>query len=391
MSSSSSSSETNLFKPIKVGRIELKQRIAMGPLTRTRATNEGRVPTDTMVTYYKQRASSPGTLLITEAVFITERAGGFRHVPGLWSKEQIEGWKKVTKAVHDQGSFIYAQLWALGRAASYNYLKEQGHDYVSSSNIPDLTNSSGPLTREKDVYTPRPLTIQEIKEYVQDYAQAARNAIEAGFDGIELHSANGYLPDQFLRECSNFRTDEYGGNVANRNRFTLEIIDAITEAIGADRVGIRLSPFEKYGGMRYGPNTIHQFSALIEQLELRGLNNPTTGRLSYIHVVENIIRSKDSNGNGTILHPIDFVRYIWSGVWIRTQGFKRQAAIDLADYDDKLIIGFGKPFIANPDLVRRLKEDLPLNKWNLATFYSQGPEGYIDYPFFEESENTARL
>lgn len=380
----SAEQSTNLFKPLKVGRIEVKQRIAMGPLTRVRCDNKGTVPTDLMVEYYAQRASTPGTLLITEATFITERAGGFRYVPGIWSQEQIAGWKKVTSAVHAKGSYVYMQLWALGRAAGHDYLtKELGHEYVSASNVPDMSNSAGPLTGEEGRKTPRPLTIAEVKQYVADYTQAARNAIEAGFDGIEIHSANGYLLDQFIRNVSNKRTDEYGGSIENRARFTLEVVDSISAAIGADRTAIRLSPFEKFGGMAYGPNTIPQFSYILEQLELRGLANK---RLAYVHIVENIIRSKDSHGKGTILHPIEFVRYVWSGVWIRTQGYKREAAIATADKDDKVIIGFGKGFIANPDLVRRIKENLPWNKWDLSTFYTLGPKGYIDYPFYDEQK-----
>ncbi|VVT55361.1 uncharacterized protein SAPINGB_P004558 [Magnusiomyces paraingens] len=381
--------DTNLFRPLKVGRIEIKQRIAMGPLTRVRCNNKGAVPNDLMVEYYEQRASSPGTLIISEATFITPRAGGFRNVPGIWSKEQIEGWKKVTSAVHAKGSFIYMQLWALGRAAGYDYLtKELGYDYVSSSNVPDLTNSAGPLTKEKGKHIPRPLTIAEIKQYVKDYAQAAKNAIEAGFDGIEIHSANGYILDQFIRHTANKRTDEYGGSVENRARFTLEVVDAIVAAIGADRTAIRLSPFEKFGGMSITHNSIPQFSYLIEQLELRGLADGGKNRLAYIHIVENIVRGKDSKGNGTILHPIEFVRYIWTGVWIRTQGYKRQTAIDAADKDDKVIIGFGKGFIANPDLVRRLRENLPWNQWDIDTFYTLGPKGYVDYPFYSDSSKA---
>lgn len=380
-----SSESLNLFKPIKVGRLNLQHRISMAPLTRTRADNEGVVPTDELHgEYYEQRASSPGTLLISEATFITERAGGYRAVPGLWSKEQIAGWKLVTDRVHKKGSYIYAQLWALGRAAGPKYMKELGYDMVSSSDLPDETKSSSALTEDLSDAVVRPLTVPEIRAYVQDYAQAAKNAIEAGFDGVEIHSANGYLPDQFLRECCNKRTDQYGGSIENRARFTLEIVDAISEAIGADRVGIRLSPFERYGGMVAGSNTIPQFSYVIEQLEKRGVSDPSK-RIAYIHLVENIIRSVDGDGKPTILYPIEFARFIWTGPWIRTKGYKKNTAIARAQNDNNVIIGFGKSFISNPDLVKRLKEDIPLNPWDMSTFYTRGLTGYTDYPFYSIS------
>lgn len=380
-----SPSTPNLFKPIKVGRITLSHRIAMGPLTRTRADNPDTAPNDIMAEYYEQRSREPGTLILTEATFITERAGGYRYVPGLWNKEQLKGWKKVTDLVHKNGSFIYAQLWALGRSGGKTYLNSLGHDLVSASNLGDETVSHAVLTEETEVGVPRPLTVDEIKEYVQDYVTAAKNAIDAGFDGVEIHSANGYLLDQFLKVSANNRTDQYGGSVENRARFPLEVVDAVSAAIGADRVGIRLAPYETFGGMTVGINTIPQFSYLLEELERRGLEDPSK-RLAYIHLVENIVRSTDGDGKGTILFPIEFARFIWSGPWIRTQGYDRESAIERAQNDNNVIIGVGKGFISSPDLVKRFKEDLPLNEWDVNTFYCTGPKGYIDYPFYDSAK-----
>lgn len=371
----------NLFKPIQVGKITLNQRIAMAPMTRARADNPSTVPNDLMSEYYEQRASSSGTLLITEATFISERAGGYPNIPGIWSKDQVRHWKEVTDKVHAKGSFIFLQLWALGRSAGAGFLEKRGHPFVSASNLPDPTNIGKALSHETESKAPRPLTIEEINEYVQDFVVAAQNAVEAGFDGVEIHSANGYLLDQFLHEDSNVRTDAYGGSIENRARFTLQVVDAVSSAIGADKTAIRLSPYETYGGMVAGTNTIPQFSYVIEQLEKRALKG---SRLAYIHLVETEVKAQDYQGNQIALHPIDFARYIWSGVWIRTQGFVRETAIEYTNNDNNLIIGFGKAFLANPDLVERIKQELPLTKFDYKTFYVPGPKGYIDYPFYDK-------
>lgn len=374
----------NLFKEITVGGNKLLQRAIMSPLTRSRALNGGGIPTESMTTYYTQRSSAPGTLIVSEAVFITERAGGYPNVPGLWSSEQIAGWKKITDAVRDNESFIYAQLWALGRSANPQFIGYQGHDYVSASDVALVGPPPGDTSGQTPP-APRPLTVAEIKAYVQDYAQAAKNAVEAGFHGIEIHAANGYLLEQFLKVCSNKRTDEYGGSVENRARFTLEVVDAISEAIGADKVGIRLSPFEVYGEMVNGPETIEQYAYLLKELEKRGLADASK-RLAYVHTIENTIDVETAPGKTVAKHPIEFVRFIWSGIWIRTTNFVRATALEYADGDDKVLIGFGRAFLANPDLIKRLKEDLPLNPPDAPTLYAGGDKGYIDYPFYSESK-----
>lgn len=371
-----------LFKPLKVGTIEISQRIAFSPCTRCRAEVNG-LPNDRMVTYYEQRASTPGTLLVTEATFITERAGGFKYVPGIWSKEQIAAWQKVTSAVHNKKSSIFMQLWAPGRQSSHVTLKELGHDYISSSPLRDETDAQAPLSGYQNTETPRALTIPEIKEYVADYAQAAKNAVEAGFDGVEIHAGNGYLIEQFIRLSANNRTDEYGGSIPNRARFVLEVVDAITAAIGPERTAIRLTPFEVYGGVVAGPETIPMYSYILHELELRAQKSKP---LAYVHTVETVFNKTAADGTPFVLHPMEFVRYIWSGIWMRTQGFEKESAEEYTNKDDKLIIGFGRHFISNPDLVRRLKEDLPLNNYDWSTFYSHVDEGYIDYPFYDETK-----
>ncbi|KAJ7117178.1 NADH oxidase family-domain-containing protein [Mycena epipterygia] len=232
---------SKLFEPLTVGTVALQHRVVVVPMTRLKASTE-HVPYLPLVSeYYTQRASKPGTLLITESTFIAARAGGSAHVPGIWSPEQIAAWKVVTESVHAKGSFVFMQLWALGRSANSEYLATQDptFPYVSASDV-QQTGKDKP---------PRPLTVSEIKEYAGLYAQAAKNAVEAGCDGVEIHSANGYLPDQFLQDVTNKRTDDYGGSIENRARFVLEILGAVVSAIGAEKTAIRFSPWSPFQGM----------------------------------------------------------------------------------------------------------------------------------------------
>lgn len=268
---------TKLFTPFKVGSTELDHRVVMAPLTRFRADNDY-VPTDVMAQYYAQRAVVPGTLIISEATFISAKAGGYPNIPGLWTDAQLAAWKKVTDGIHAKGSKAFAQLWHLGRAGypdpvgsggaipddKFNYEK----DFVSASNVPMY--EGGPA--------PRPLTEEEIWATINDYATAARNAVEkGGFDGVEIHAAHGYLIDQFTQDTSNKRTDQWGGSIENRARFAIEVSKAVVKAVGVERVGIRLSPWSNFQGMRM-TDPIPQFSYLIQQL--RKLD------LAYLHIVE---------------------------------------------------------------------------------------------------------
>jgi NADPH2 dehydrogenase len=233
-------SDSRLFKPLKLGNMNLKHRIVMSPLTRFRA-DDNHVPLPFVAEYYTQRASVPGTLLISEATYISHRHGGFPNAPGIYNDAQIEAWKGVTNAVHSKGSYIFLQLWALGRAATSKGL-------ASGKSMTVLSSSAVAL--EEGDRIPEALTVEQIKETVGEYAQAAKNAIKAGFDGVEIHAANGYLPDQFIQDTVNKRTDAYGGSEENRSRFIVETTRAVVDAIGADRTSIRLSPWSTYQGMR---------------------------------------------------------------------------------------------------------------------------------------------
>lgn len=353
-----------LFTPIKVGDCELLNRVVFAPLTRFR--NIDTVPTQNQVSYYAQRAHSPGTLLISEATMISEISGGyFNHpaLPGIWSKLQIEGWRKVSEAVHAAQGFLYIQLWDLGRQADYDTITGLGHDRVSAS---DVSEDGKPV---------RSLTTLEVEERVKWYAQAAKNSIEAEADGVEIHSANGYLPDQFLRWNTNQRTDKYGGSVENRARFTLEIVEAVCEAVGASKVGIRLSPWTEFGGMAVDEKLSKpQFEYVIRQLQDRFPN------LAYVHVIEG---RTDGHTDLSVLpewKSNDWITDIWKGPLIRAGGYTTEGAIEEAAKNDKTLIAIGRNFSSNPDLVDRMKTGKKLTPYDRATFYTPGPEGYCDWP-----------
>lgn len=366
---------SSLFEPITAGSTRLLHRVVMAPLTRVRAS-DAHVHGPLATEYYTQRASTPGTLLITEATFIAPRAGGMSHVPGIWNEAQIAAWKNVTDSVHKNGSSIFLQLWALGRAAGAEVLAKEGikEGVVSSSDIPI----------DSDHATPRPLSEQEIWDYVRDYAQAARNAIAAGFDGVEVHGANGYLIDQFTQDRSNNRTDAWGGSVEKRARFALEVTKAVVEAVGAERVGIRLSPWSLFQSMRM-KDPVPQFSYLIGHLKELGL--------AYLHLVQsNVSAGADVEAD----EQLDWAFDIWgktSPVLLAGGYTGETAKSTIGDHPqvDKMIV-FGRHFIANPDLPFRIQNDLPLNKYDRSTFYiPEEPHGYVDYPFSKEWYKQSRL
>lgn len=366
--------ESNVFKPLRVGRGEVQNRIVMAPLTRFRA-DDNYVPTDLQREYYEQRAQAPGTLLISEASYISPQAGGYPNVPGLWNEEQVRGWKRIIDAVHSKHSLFFIQMWALGRQAMEAPLKEQGYDVVSASNIA-LEND--PLGVGLVPAKPRALSIAEIDQYVDWYVHAAKNSVKAGADGVEIHSANGYLLDQFLHENSNHRTDEYGGSIENRSRFTLRVVDAVSNAIGSERVGIRLSPWGLYGEVEPGVSPIPQYSYVIAELQRRAEQGKP---LAYIHVVEPRVSGTGANANYTKVQERynDFVRFIWQGVIIRAGNLIHDVQ-KIADGDDKTLVCIGRYFIANPDLVFRIKKGMELTKYDRDTFYTpKNPKGYITY------------
>ncbi|MCJ1402331.1 Chanoclavine-I aldehyde reductase fgaOx3 [Xylographa trunciseda] len=358
----------SLSDPLRIGHCQLKHRLVMAPLTRFRA-NDAHVPLPMATEYYEQRASVPGTLLITEATFISPRASGSDNVPGIYSAAQIAQWKEITAAVHAKHSYIYLQLWALGRAADPDVLAAEGYDYVSSSATP--MSASAP--------TPRALTDDEIHGFIADYAAAATNAIAAGFDGVEIHAANGYLIDQFTQDTCNQRSDGWGGSVAKRARFGVEIARAVVAAVGAHRTGIRLSPFSTFQGMRMA-DPEPQFAHLVR--ELKAL------RLAYLHVVESRI---SGNADVETTEKIDFLVDEWGATSpvLLAGGFTPESAKRAVEeeYKGDVAVVFGRYFISNPDLPFRVLRGLGLEKYDRDTFYAKGsPKGYVDYPFSKEWE-----
>lgn len=352
-----------LNSPLTLGALELKNRVIMAPLTRSRATAD-RVPTPMMAEYYAQRASAG--LIISEATVISEEANGYLNTPGLFSDAQVEGWKQVTKAVHEKGGLIVAQLWHVGRVSHPDLLN--GETPVSASSVQQAGHVS--LLRPKRPYVlPRPLEIAEIHTITEQYKQAAIRAKAAGFDGVELHAANGYLIDQFLQTKTNKREDEYGGSVENRARFLLEVMDALIEVWGADRVGVHLAPRGDEHDM--GDNDPREtFGYVMEQLGKR--------QIAFFFTREYLAEDSISEYMKQRSHGVPY---------IANMRLSREDAIELLASGKADAVSFGKAYIANPDLYERLLEDAPLNELKLENMIgSQAAEGYIDYPTLAEAE-----
>lgn len=384
--------DTKLFKPIQIGDTTVEHRAVMCPLTRMRAHHPGNVPNkDWAVEYYDQRSKAPGTMIITEGTFPSPQCGGYDNAPGIWSKEQIEQWKKIFAKIHENKSFAWVQLWVLGRQAFPDTLKRDGLRYDSASDGVYMDDASEKKAIECD-NRQHGITKEEIKQYVKDYVQAAKNSIDAGADGVEIHSANGYLLNQFLDPISNKRTDEYGGSIENRARFVLEVVDAVVDAIGEKRVGIRFSPYGTFGTMSGAsePGLIAQYAYVVGELEKRAKAGK---RLAYIHLVEpRVTNPFFTEGQGWYKEGSnDFVYSIWKGPVIRAGNYALdpRAARDDVQKNDRTLIGYGRLFISNPDLVQRLKEGLPLNKYDRDTFYAMTDKGYIDYPTYAEATKVA--
>ncbi|USW48088.1 Putative NADH:flavin oxidoreductase/NADH oxidase, aldolase-type TIM barrel, oxidoreductase Oye [Septoria linicola] len=366
---------SKLFEPVQLGNVKLSTRIALAPLTRFRAEDD-HVILPLAQTYYEQRGCVPGTLLISEATLVSKQAGGYQNVPGIYTQEQIDAWKAVTKSVHSKGSYIYLQLWALGRVADPKVKQaEDSSDVVSSSAVP----------YQEGATVPRELNENEIQQYIKDYASAAKNAIEAGFDGVEIHAANGYLIDQFTQDTCNQRTDQWGGSVENRARFAIEVTKAVVQAVGSKRTGIRLSPFSDFQGMKM-QDPVPQFNYLVEQL--KGF------QLAYLHLVESRI-----SGNADIeatekVEP--FIQtYGTTSPILLAGGFKPDSAkraVDEEFKDNNVVVVFGRYFIPNPDLVYRIQNDIPLTQYDRSTFYKpKAAEGYIDWEFSEQFKKEHKL
>jgi N-ethylmaleimide reductase len=355
--------QTDLFSPLTIGDLTLQNRVVMAPLTRRRAS-VGNVPSDMNAEYYRQRTSAG--LIISEATQISPQGVGYPNTPGIHSAKQIAGWQKVTRAVHSEGGLIFMQLWHVGRI-SHPDLQPNGQLPVAPSAVKPA-GQAVTYNGLKDYVTPRALEKMEIPGIINDYKIAAKNAFEAGFDGIEVHSANGYLLDQFLRDGTNKRTDEYGGAIENRARLVLEVLDAVLEVWPEHRVGIRLSPGGTFSAMS-DSNTLETFNYIITQL-----NNY---QLAYLH-----IRKPDETDlrHGGVVIPIEYLRSIYHGLLMVNGDYDRKDGNVAVKNNIADLVAYGKPFIANPDLPERLRLGAPLNKQDFDTFYGGGELGYTDYP-----------
>ncbi|WP_313677524.1 alkene reductase [Pantoea vagans] len=358
---------TILFQPYDLGPITLANHIVMAPLTRNRA-GAGLVPSELAATYYAQRASAG--LLITEATQISAQAQGYQDTPGIYTQAQIDGWRKVTDAVHAKGGRIFVQLWHVGRISHVD-LQPGGAAPVAPSAIRAMTKTfvNNGFT---DVSEPRALELQEIPGIIDDFRKAAANAIAAGFDGVEIHGANGYLLEQFLKDGANQRNDEYGGSVENRARLLLEVTAAVKDEIGAERTGVRISPVSPANAISCS-DPQPQYDYLAEQLNALGI--------VYLHVVEG------ATGGPRDVSPFDYdaLRQRFKNTWIGNNGYDLALASTQLAQGKAELFAFGRPFISNPDLVERLKTGAPLVPINPETLYGGGAQGYTDYPSLAES------
>jgi N-ethylmaleimide reductase len=365
-------SATKLFEPYKLGPITLTNRTVMAPLTRNRAV-ANLVPNPLAVDYYGQRASAG--LLVTEASQVSQQGQGYQDTPGIYSKEQIAGWRQVTDAVHARGGHIFIQLWHVGRI-SHVSLQPNGGAPVAPSAIraKGKTFVGGTFA---DVSEPRALELDEIPGVIDSFKRAAANAREAGFDGVEIHGANGYLLDQFARDSSNKRTDRYGGSIENRARLMLEVANAVAGEIGADRTGIRISPVTPANDVSDN-NPQPLFDHIVD-----GLN---AEKLVYIHVIEGATGGPRDN------LPFDYasLRKRFSGTYVANNNYDLALANKVLGANEADLIAFGKPFISNPDLVERLKSGAPLTPPDKATFYGGGAKGYTDYPTWDGARDAAQ-
>jgi N-ethylmaleimide reductase len=359
-------SKQALLQDYKSGVLDLPNRLVMAPMTRSRADNPGNIPTGKLHgEYYGQRASAG--LIISEGAQVSERAVGYINTPGIYSKEQVEGWKEVTKKVHQENGRIFIQLWHVGRMSHPDFHKGELPLAPSAINPNAKSFTSEGL---KDTLTPRAMTIEEIKVTVKDFANAAKNSMEAGFDGVEIHSSNGYLFHQFFNATSNHRTDEYGGNIKNRTRILFEVIDAIKEVMPENRIGLRLNPsLHGLFGITLDQETIPTFDYIIEKLNEYDL--------AYLHLSEPF----------TDVSEVPFAekeiakryRPIYNGTIIINGGFDQEKGNAVLESGNADLVAYGKPYISNPDLAERFEQNLPLTDWNQDTFYTPGTEGYLDY------------
>jgi N-ethylmaleimide reductase len=364
-----------LFTPVQIGPYSLKHRVVMAPLTRNRSQQPGDIPGDMMLEYYSQRASDGG-YIISEATPISITARGWHGAPGMFTDQQVEGWKKIVHAVHGKGSRMFSQLWHTGRA-SHSEIRG-GEMPVSASVNPAYWEDASHLVSTPSGWVQpsphRALDIAEIPGIVEDYRRAAERALAAGFDGVELHAANGYLPDQFLQDGSNHRTDAYGGSIENRSRFLLEVVAGLVSVWGEGRVAVRVAPSGTWNGMS-DSNPQELFGYVAEQLNRFSL--------AYLHVVEPRVKGSIVEVEGQAPLAAQHLRKIFQGPIIAAGGFEPDTAEAILENGDADAVAFGRHFVANPDLPLRIEAGLPLNRYDRDTFYTFGAHGYTDYPFYE--------
>ncbi len=367
------SSSNRLFEPYELGDLTLPNRIVMAPLTRNRA-GEDNAPTDMNTAYYSQRASAG--LIITEATQVSSQGQGYPDTPGIHSQEQVEGWKRVTDAVHDAGGRIFLQLWHVGRISHSSY--HDGKNPVAPSSIKPDGKVMKPNFEEVPFETPRKLETGEVAGVVDQYREGARNARQANFDGVEIHAANGYLIDQFLRSGTNRRTDRYGGSVENRTRFLKEVVQAVTEVWDPGRTGVRFSPLSDFNDMSDSDpeNTFQRAAEVADEQDL-----------TYVHLVEPD-HPKPPIIDDEVGPVFRTIRSSFDGTLVANSNYDTESAERAIELDYAQLIAFGRAFLANPDLPRRIREDLPINVPKQETFYGGDERGYTDYPTWEKLQRN---
>jgi N-ethylmaleimide reductase len=365
-----------LFTPVQLGSLKLKHRVVMAPLTRSRSEQPGGIPSDMMVQYYSDRASDGG-LIVGEATNISLTARGWYGAPGLYTDQQVEGWKRVVRATHAKNGFVFAQLWHTGRSSHSD--NQGGNTPVSASVDPSYWEDPNLLVSAPSGWVQpslhRALDISEIPGIVEDYRKAAAHATAAGFDGVELHAGNGYLLDQFLQDGSNKRTDSYGGSIENRSRFLLEVVEAVTSVWGGDRVAVRIAPAGTWNHMR-DSNPTALFTYVAEQLNRFGL--------AYLHIIEPRVKGNVTIHKGQGPIAAEQLRKVFKGKIIAAGGFEPETAESAIESGVADAVAFGRHFVANPDLPLRIREGLVLTPYDRDTFYTFDSVGYNDYPFVNE-------
>lgn len=368
--------EQPLLRPYTMGGLQLKNRVIMAPMTRSRADNDGNVPTEMHVEYYRQRASAG--LIITEGTQVSTKAVGYINTPGIYSKEQVAGWKAVTDAVHQEGGKIFAQIWHVGRIS---------HPDFHEGELPHAPDDINPETKAytpegfKETVTPKAMTTEEIKDTVNDFKMAAQNAVDAGFDGVEIHSSNGYLFHQFFNKTSNKRRDEYGGSIENRMRFFFEVLNEVSKVLPQNRIGVRFNPsLHNVFGMEADEETIPLFDELIGKLNEYDL--------AYVHLSEPFTDVSDVSFLKSEIAK--HYRPIYNGTLMINNGFDQEKGNQVIEDGLADLVSFGKLFISNPHLPERFADNAPLAPWDEASFYTPGTKGYTDYPVYEPVEEAAK-